>query len=149
MTALEPLSSLHWWMWIRGIVWNSYFNWVFIQFQTYTIPTEYDRNQKGSFGSKFVLFFASKSTWITQKEVDLHDIYVIYPSGCLVVFLTFLEHLWAQMGFSPSGGHFLSSSSDPTWVHSGRVKCIIDHMRAILYFVHFCPKFMVLGQKRV
>ena len=70
-------------------------------------------------------------------------------AGCLMVFLTDLEHLATQVGFSPSEGQLFSSDSDLTWLHFLRAKCIIGHMRPALFLVHFCSKFMVLVLKRL
>ena len=70
-------------------------------------------------------------------------------AGCLMVFLTDLEHLATQVGFSPSEGQLFSSDSDLTWLHFLRAKCIIGHMRPTLFLVHFCSKFMVLVLKRL
>ena len=106
------------------------------------------RGPKGRFWWEMALFWPSRvPKW---PKIGLTFMISVWHTraGCLVVFLTFLEHLGTQTGFSPSGGQFFSSDRDPTWQHCGRVKCIIGHMRPALFLVHFYSKFMVLVLKR-
>ena len=106
------------------------------------------RGPKGRFWWEMALFWPSRVPKLPKIGLTFMISVWHTRAGCLVVFLTFMEHLGTQTGFSPSGGQFFSSDRDPTWQHCGRVKCIIGHMRPALFLVHFYSKFMVLVLKR-
>ena len=69
--------------------------------------------------------------------------------GCLKVFLTDLEHLATEVGFSPIEGQLFSSDRDQTSMHCWKAKYNIGHMRPALFLVYFCSNFMVLVLKRL
>ena len=107
------------------------------------------RRKKYVFGGKWALFLASRVPKWPEIGITCMISMWYTRAGCLMVFLTDLEHLATQVGFSPSEGQLFSSDSDLTWLHFLRAKCIIGHMRPALFLVHFCSKFMVLVLKRL
>ena len=101
------------------------------------------------FGGKWPLFLASRvPKW---PEIGLTCTISMKHSlpGCLKVFLTDLEHLATEVGFSPIEGQLFSSDRDQTSMHCWKAKYNIGHMRPALFLVYFCSNFMVLVLKRL
>ena len=101
------------------------------------------------FGGKWPLFLASRvpkwpRTGLTCTISMKHSL-----PGCLKVFLTDLEHLATQVGFSPIAGKLFSSDRNQTSMHCWKAKYNIGHMRPALFLVYFCSNFMVLVLKRL
>ena len=94
-------------------------------------------------------FFGSKSA--KMAKIGLTCMISMWHSlaGCLKVFLTDLEHLATQVGFSPIAGKLFSSDRNQTSMHCWKAKYNIGHMRPALFLVYFCSKFMVLVLKRL
>ena len=70
-------------------------------------------------------------------------------TGCLMVFLTDLDHQASQVGFSPSEGQLFSSNRDQTSLHCWKAKYWFGQMQPALFLVYFCSNFMVLVLKRL